>query len=226
MLRAPVLATCAWCAGCDAVLHLETVPPPPDAPTICFSDHFDSDVIDPDRWTVTAPGTTSVAETGGQLVFTLGQTNSYATIRSVALDFEGSAIEIQLVQAPIEDGHEETGLELAADQDNLYSFYSADGNLFFRLRMTGQQDIQTQIQYSASIHRFLRIRHDTAMAPTVHFETSADHMTWKAHASVPANVSLASATAGIYAGTYLEPGPASTAIYDDFAMTGACPPPP
>jgi len=227
VLRLALLATCACCAACDAVLHLEKVPPPPDAPTICFSDHFDSDVIDPDRWTFTeVAGGTSVVQTGGQLVFTLAQTVSYANLVSMPVDFEGSAIEIELVQAPVEDGHEEIGLELASDQNNAYTLYSANGSLFFRERMAGQPDIETSIQYSPSLHRYLRIRHETAGTPTVHFETSADRVTWKEHASVAANVPVTSAAARVYAGTYAEPGPPSTAICDDFAMTGRCPPPP
>ena len=217
MLLACVIALAA---GCDRLFDLRPVP---DGRAICFADDFTTDVIDSDHWTsIDDMAGSTVAQTGARLVFTLAANVSYAEIYSPALDLTDTAIELELIQAPpVEDGYHEFGMEIANDSDNAYTLFSAGGDLFFRQRVMRSND-DTMIQLNVT-HRYLRIRHESASA-TVHFETSSDNSAWIDHRSVAATVVVSLARAKIYAGTYQVPAQPSTAVFDDFQLTGRCPP--
>ena len=122
------------------------------------------------------------------------------------------------MQPPDEGGFDEVGIDMELDKSNHYVIFTANGNVFFRQRAQNVDD-ESMVQFDPLRHRQLRIRSDGAM---VHFETS-DGSTWVEHKTVATVVPLTSIKATLYGGAYLPAGPVTTAVFDNFVISGRCP---
>jgi hypothetical protein len=187
-------------------------------------DTFDDGVIDEHLWEnrYADPGATLV-EANGQLTFTLASTatSTYAGIKTLRYyDMRGSRMIVEVVQVPAPGTNAGIQLEYAVDRYVSLSLIGGDLRGAYR---TSTFTIVDSLPYVPSQHRFWAISED---AGTIHYETSADGVSFTTFATVPVpfDVSLVRQTA--FAGTdMLVAAPGTFVIESIGAATplAACP---
>jgi hypothetical protein len=158
-------------------------PPPPPPPGVLLSDDFNSTTLDTTKWTKgvftgTADSTIAVTVDGASLVIgplKSGVTGShYYGVRSKnAFSFTGVSAEVELVEPASPTTPDAYAMFAVGKTSSLYyRWYVAGTSLVAEKRTTTKTTLAT-LTYSATSHRFLRIRHDAGTG-RVMFDTAPD----------------------------------------------------
>jgi phosphatidylserine/phosphatidylglycerophosphate/cardiolipin synthase-like enzyme len=157
-------------------------PPPPPPPGVLLSDDFNSTTLDTAKWTKalftgTQDTTIPVTVDGASLVvgpLKSGVTGShYNGIRSKSsFSFTGVSAEVELVEPAASSAPDAYAMFAVGKSNFYYRWYVAGTSLVAEKRASSKTTLAT-LTYSASSHRFLRIRHNAATGQVV-FETAPD----------------------------------------------------
>jgi len=221
-------------AACDRFLQFGTVSPqPPDAADdgappdllppadLCFLDNFNGSAIDISAWTPYMDPGSSVAESNRQLVVTLAQNQvSYAGVSLLPRALAGLATGVEIVTVPTSTTGATMELKWRTSGGDDYILYREGANLGVVRHISGVRTSLTTIFFSATMHRFWRIRHDAA-ANMLWFEAGPDGVTFPTTvASEQPQISLSNTVASLSCGTYTAQSSPGTCAYDNFEMTG------
>lgn len=194
-----------------------------------FGDNFDDNSRDVMKWKI---GTTlgrlnsnagqdlliPVTESGGRLTVTTRANqnddhyNGY--VSNVPWNLDNLGVSVEVVQAAANGA--DTIFALCKDPLNFLTMIVEDGALYFDHTAQGARDI-TSIPYSATQHRFWRIRHAGAdTSAQVTFETSADGVNWVIQRGDRPRFLVAAVFPEISAGTGVPLANPGSAIFDNF----------
>jgi hypothetical protein len=208
--------------ACDRVFEVLEVDDPgsSDAGSAgsCLSDDFSAADVDDTKWVLLdAPPVATAAQAAGELVLTLGQADgaNYAILVSASRDFTHDAASIEVIAPPDPPASAEAGLSLQSDQTHRYMAFVAGPDLVLRTSTPAGND-DDALRYSATNHKFLRIRHtDNAML----WETSPDRDNWTTRRTMTPAVDVTALELRIFAGTYqFEQTPPGAARFDNVAI--------
>ncbi|HEV2736597.1 MAG TPA: hypothetical protein VGV85_17245, partial [Longimicrobiaceae bacterium] len=181
-------------------------------------DDFDDSVHDPARWSVLTYGSlTTIAETNGR-VEVAGADNATGThyaffISAASFDLTGGAAYVE-VAAVLPGPHTDTQFGFDTATGDSLRFYAYNGSLWAQIRVNGGQSDVHLAAYSATAHRWWRLRHDPATS-LVHWEVSPDGRSWTGLYGVAAPGALSSVKVFMGAGTW-DAQPAGSAVFDNF----------
>lgn len=199
-----------------------TQPPP----TGSLVDDFNDGVRDTAKWQLGILSRSSsvydpqipVSEQGGRLSITPRSSltvSSYNGYVSVAgWDLTGANASVEVVQ--ITANTAVTIISAGINADNWYSFRAKGSTLYLESRINGTTT-STTLSYSATLHRFWRLRHDVSTDSIV-FETSADGASWTARRSVARQISITALKIELVAGTTSAIASPGTALFDNFVL--------
>lgn len=146
-----------------------------------FADAFADGQRD-SRWDLSA-NHAAVIETPGLLTITpcpvTGAYGAYRTNRSDGWDLTGRAVMVRVVTTPAAPGAE-LALRVASLHDEerqRYDFIVRSATLLVMRQVVGGSVSDTILDYDATAHRFLRLRHDRT-TDTINWETSPDGEVW------------------------------------------------
>src|SRR5882724_2351777 len=199
-----------------------------NAATTILSDNFDDGTRDTSKWNLGLFSRSSsnldpqinVAEQNGALAITprAGMSGShYDGYVSVSTwNMTGALAAVQVVQKA--GGNTATIFSVGTDSSNWYSFRAKGSSLYLECRKAGTTS-SVSISYSATQHRFWRIRHDSATDSIV-FETSADGATWVARRTVARQIAITAVKVELVAGTGEAVSAPGNALFDNFHLDG------
>lgn len=196
-----------------------------------FSDDFNDCSRDSSKWNagsvvgqylVGAAGydtTIPVSETSGRLQIsprTGVDGDHYAGYVSAATyDFSGMAAAVEVPQAAT--GAADTILAVVRDSQNFAFIVVEEGMLYFDRCTAGSRSI-SGIPYSATNHRWWRLRHDVA-TNRIHFETSANGTSWTSQRNDAVSFPISALRMEISAGTGTVVPATLSAQFDNFSLT-------
>jgi hypothetical protein len=212
-----------------------TVSPP--TATVTFSDNFDDNVMDPNKWQLGAIAPTliggpnawdtkvTVAEQNQQMQVspvtrTGSHYNGYVSVPSIDLTNASAAVQV----VDVANGNADTYLAVDIDSQNNYKIQQEGGLLYFAEVSAGVVN-QVSIPYDPIAHQFWRIRHIQSTDSVV-FETSRDGITWTLRNSLPRDLAVNAMKMEIGAGTNQSVTGAGTASFDNFEVDARPSPPP
>lgn len=164
--------------------------------------------LDPVWVTTSDPGT--LLGVTGNLTMELAaqsEADAYAGI-AARVDFTGREVSIEIVQVPASISGAEGTFLISDGGTNLHVIFYDEGKLWFRTRANNVVVNDKNIAFSASTHRYWRIRHVMGSNQVV-FETSSDRSNWAPQHVANAVFDMSKAYIGVYGGTYvsiLNPG--------------------
>jgi hypothetical protein len=213
-------------AGCDRVFQLLEVGEPDLADAAsdgsdpsCVSDDFNGSAVDETKWMKSdAAPVATVEQADGNLVLKLGQAtgNNYALLASASRDFTNDAVSVELVGVPASASAAEAGFSIEQDITHRYQMFVAGPNLIMRVSTPTDGNLNMSIPYSATNHRFMRIRHANDM---MLWETSPDGSTWTTRRLTAVLTPLTDLHLEIFAGTFqLEAVPPGEARFNAAAI--------
>jgi PKD repeat protein len=138
--------------------------------------------------------------------------NGYLSAATWNLTNANASVEVVQVAA----GSADTQMALGIDAFNYCVIEQESGRLYFA-QVVGGNGTPTSIVYSATQHRFWRIRHDLATDSLV-FETSPDRTNWTAQRTVARQWPITALKVALTAGTFQPVAGPGTAIFDDFRI--------
>ncbi len=193
---------------------------PNPAPRAFFADDFNDNSRDASKWFITGPGSgVSVLEQNQRLEITPpATTTGYSGYCSnAAYNLTDAAASVEVVQATAQVYGIETYFYVSDPNTGNYLLFDAGGpNLLFQDYTNGVAS-RVAIPYSASQHRYWRIRHD-AQTDTVTWETSADAVTWTVQRRIARPFPVTGLNVLLVAGKYTATTPASTAVFDNLRL--------
>ncbi|MCU1455869.1 MAG: hypothetical protein JWN46_4015 [Acidimicrobiales bacterium] len=183
-------------------------PPPPPPPAAGASDNFDTNTLDPARWTVVPSSSTiGVANQELQITHAPGSWTSGAVQSAAVYDQTGKSVQLQLKRAA-NDGlggstFGETSAFLWIDATHYVSFFVASGTLTARVNQgSGEVNLNPSWPaYSASAMQWLRFRE---AGGTLYWEYASGATApgaWTVLASAPNPFSMQSVVLRIAAGS-------------------------
>lgn len=198
---------------------------PTPATAAGFFDDFDDNARDAAKWSVGLFSKDSsqldpavqVLEQNAQLqIKPLPNTtglhyNGYVSVRG--WDMTGAQASVEVVQVTNGPG---MSFVVGLDYNDYYRISFYGGTLYFQDQVGSSSGAAT-IAYSATQHRFWRIRHDPATDQVV-FETSPDRSAWTVQRVVARQLPLTAMRVELSAGTYESWASAGTAIFDNFQL--------
>lgn len=213
----------------SAFLFLTPLPPPP----LIFSDDFNDNSLDTAKWNpndlfsglsdlnVPITETSQHVEIGPLLQNTSG--SHYRGLRSVnTFNFTGGSASVELVQAASSSTAGDAMFTVGYSVEGYYRMYVSAGVLHGQKKLNGVKTDLFSVSYDSAVHRFLRIRHDSATGNVV-LETALGSGgtpgTWVQRYTEPWDVSipLTPTTLELKAGTWQsEANAAGTVIFDNF----------
>jgi hypothetical protein len=196
---------------------------PANAATI-LSDSFDDGTRDTSKWNFGVLSRNSsfvdqqvqVGEQSGGLTITPRASmtgyhyNGYVSVPTWNLT--GALAAVQLVQKA--SGSTNTIFSVGIDSANWYGFRVTGTTLYLESRTAGTTTT-VSITYSATQHRFWRVRHNSGNDSIV-FETSADGATWVARRTVARQIAITKVKAEMVAGSSLAVSAPGKALFDNF----------
>ncbi|MDQ1707033.1 MAG: hypothetical protein QOJ88_244, partial [Pyrinomonadaceae bacterium] len=184
-----------------------------------FSDDFNDNSLDANKWIVSYPqGTPPVTEQSQQLQIALApNTAGYNGVDSVlAYDLTGRMVQVEVPQVVSQAGYAENFLVIDLDANNSL-LIDVGTNLMFRSRVNGVND-QTVLAYDGTAHRHWRIRHDLS-SNTLNFETSAEAVVWTTRKTVSVGFALTNLRFHLGAGAWgTGNGSPGVAKFDNFKL--------
>ena len=195
-----------------------------------LSDDFNDAIRDATKWTpgsligqyLGAAGydpTLPVAETAaGRLQITprtgIAGDHYAGYLTAAAFNFTGLAAAVEVPQASTNSA--DTILAVAKDSQNFAFIVVEDGVLYFDRCTAGNRTV-SGIPYSATTHRWWRIRHD-ATTNRLHFETSANRTTWTSHRNDAITFPITALRIELSAGTFDTIATTVPAQFDNFTL--------
>lgn len=196
---------------------------------VYFGDLWDDGTIGAD-WASYATGTGwSTTETGGVLTCTGGSVTGQAGCSTylTTYDLTGDEISARLVSVGNGVAQAIAYLAFRDDSSNAVEIRVGNGSLIAYKKVAGVETNIASTTYSASVHRFLRVRHD---GTSMFWDYSTDGTSWTqlATAAAPITITSGSIDLGVIA---TSPSAAVGAVtWDNFnyqaASSGSGPPPP
>ncbi|MDI1447951.1 hypothetical protein QHF85_28065, partial [Polyangium sp. 6x1] len=153
--------------------------------TIALQDDFDDGMTNSAKWSNYAEGAgTSIAESGGNLVATIGAgAVGYAVHYSTeAYDISNCAVFVQVLEVPNPTLQAFASLQIGTELDNAIEIVSYQGTLYFHKILAGSFTDVGFLDYDPQEHAFWRIRQQDG---TTFWETSPDAQQWTVQASAP-----------------------------------------
>jgi hypothetical protein len=198
------------------------------ATTAVFSDKFNDPAFNASKWKLGIFSRPSgyldpqvqVVEQNGSLSVTPiasltgGHYNGYVSASTWNLTGGLAAVEVPQKTS----GNAATIFSVGIDRDNWLSFRTKGSTLYMQSRVAGITSSVTNT-YSAKRHRFWRLRHG-AVTDLIHFETSADGVTWVAHRTVTRQIALDAVRVELIAGTSEAVAVPGTALFNKFYLVG------
>lgn len=189
-----------------------------------FSDYFNDEAPDSAKWRLGAltAGTNftddevAVSERDGTLEVkprsgvTGRSYNGYVT--ASARDMTGAHARVEVLRTTA--GTANTIFAVGVDSDNWYGFVVESGKLFMQAKIGGRKN-STDTPYSATQHRFWRLRHE-ATENQILWETSPDAQDWTVRRRLTPQIPVTEVFVYIGAGTYLNETNPGTAVFDNF----------
>jgi chitodextrinase len=195
------------------------------------NDDFDDNTRDTARWTFGTiqgaiysgsyawDGAIPVLEQSGRLSISpranVSGDHYNGYVSAFAWDLTNANVSVEVVQVA-GGGTTDTQMALCVDAQNFYMMLVEGGQLYFE-QVVGRVRSSTSVAYSATAHRFWRIRHDAA-GDTMVFETSADRVTWTTQRSVARQLAITALKVELSAGTWQAVSTPGTAIFDSFRL--------
>lgn len=200
------------------------------AQSSAFIETFDASVDESPRWneTVLSAGPTNAPLTDRVIVVAKGngrlQISPRVNVAGLhyngfstrdAYNFVGRQAIFEVVVPPGPTGTEMLG-SVVANGNNAYRFNVQAGVLRADIVLAGSASYFPLAPFNASSHRFLRIRHD-APSDWIHWEVSANGVTWSSLKSTPRTVDLAAVQFELVAGTWApvaQPGAPTFGVFE------------
>lgn len=164
--------------------------------------------------------TTTVAETGGSLVFNTSTSAGYGGLDSIATyDLTSSFALMQLLSAGNQSlaSMEVVPVQVTKDTNNALFWYVNGGSLIAYKKVASSVTIVSSTTYSAAVHQWFRIREASG---TTYYEYSTDGVGWTVFTSLANPFALTALTVDPSVGTYATEASGTTVIMDNFN----CPP--
>ena len=198
-------------------------PPPCGAGTLgSLSDTFTGNTLDTVQWGPYAGNGGSVAQTSNQIsVFVPGPTGSNAGIYAQdawSISLLGCSASLKVLDSP-KIGGITTFFLLSAKNDNAYAIAFTQSGIYLNLEVNvpGGGKPSGQITYVKGVHVYWRFRATSGSGGKVHWDTSADGITWQEHFSLPtADVGFSLDKARVNFGLTGSGGPGTTVHFDNF----------
>lgn len=136
-------------------------------------------------------------------------------VSAAAYDFTGMAAAVEVPQAAT--GAADTILAVVKDSQNFAFIVVEEGMLYFDRCTAGARSI-SGIPYSATDHRWWRLRHDAA-TNRIHFETSLNGISWTSQRNDGVSFPISALRMEISAGTGTVVPSTVPAQFDNFSLT-------
>jgi hypothetical protein len=193
-----------------------------------LSDNFNDNSRDTAKWNVGTLGRTqnasvTVNETSQQLQITTltglsgEHYNGYVSVDT--FDLTGSSASVEVVQAT-GGASANTEFSVGIDASNWVRINKQDTAIYFERQNAGAYSSVFSTTYSATTHRWWRIRHETSN-DTWRWDTSLNGVDWTQQTTEARGHTITAVRATIMAGTWASMATAQTAMYDNFNTTGA-----
>ena len=198
--------------------------------TALLSDDFNDGTRDASKWNagsivgqylVGAAGydtSIPVVETAGRLEISprtgVAGDHYAGYISAATFDFTGLAATVEVPQAAT--GAADTILAVVKDSQNFAFIVVEDGMLYFDRCTAGARAV-SGIPYSATNHRWWRIRHDSA-TNRLHFEVSGNGTSWTSQRNDAVSFAVSSLRMEISAGTGTTVASTLSAQFDNFSL--------
>lgn len=130
-------------------------------------------------------------------------------------DFTSLGASVEVIQTASGD-ITDTDLCVGIDRHNFYLIEVEYGTLSFTQVLDGART-QVGVSYNPSVHRFWRIRHDSA-TDMILFQTSSNGQSWATRRSVVRRLPLTAMKFELSAGTWKPVGAPGKAIFDNFQI--------
>ena len=196
----------------------------PRAPVLNLTDDFNDNSRDNRKWLVAllsaavSDANVPVNEQNQRLEMSpLANTSgAHANGYSIAtpVDLTNKQASVEVVQATNTSSWANTVFSLVAD-NGFYRFFTEHGLLYLEQSVNGTTTGATPLTYSATTHRFWRIRHDP-FSDTIYWETSSDGSTWTVRHSAARQLNITALGADLYVRTWQSESSPGTAIFDNF----------
>lgn len=185
-----------------------------------FSDSFNDNSLDTAKWNNWGTYDTGIAETLNRLQLTTKQTDgAYLGIKSDnTYNLTGAYAQVEVVNAGNQslESYEAYPLVLStSDEANQIYFAIIAGTLYAYKTVSGTPTSLATATYSATNHRFLRIREN---AGTTYWETSADGEVWSILYSVANPITITALNVMINCGTWQTEASTTTLKIDNLKV--------
>jgi len=187
---------------------------------LAVTDNFDDGAKAPTWQSFVDDPALTLAETGGELVVTLGDSlpsPEYAGyIQSRTTDLRGTRVFVEVTRVPTGVG--EAAFAMIGGPAENIDISTRSGYLFADQRVAGVSGALMSMPYDPIAHRWWQIRED---AGTVYFETSPDGVTFTPFATTPTPPYAQYPVIELYAGTYSPQAAPGEAHFDNLNGGGA-----
>jgi tartrate-resistant acid phosphatase type 5 len=194
------------------------------ATTPLFSDSFNDSTRDTSKWKLgrfSRPSTyfdpqVAVSELNGRLTITplasVAGThyNGYVSVSTWNLTGRLAAVEVPQKSAGVSN----TVFSVGVDADNWYAFKTEGTQLRLERRVAGVTS-SVAITYSATTHRYWRIRHIPS-SDSIVFETSSNGSSWTIRRTVARQIPITAVLVEMVAGTSESVSSPGQALFDNF----------
>lgn len=216
-------------AGPDIGAHERCEDTAPSNPAVSMlQDAFDDGTLNGTLWKVSNQVGGTVTETSALELAPFANTDATALlVESKALySLVGSSAYVRTDEVVSSSGNVAQQFSLKQDSNNKVYWAIEGGVLSAKRKMDGNGDTLAQLPYSATDHRWLRLREDGG---TIFWDTSADGSSWTNRTSwvVPTGFKPGALTVTFYVETFGGGSPApGSARYSHLNTTGGTAPPP
>jgi hypothetical protein len=194
--------------------------------TPVFSDGFNDGIRDTSKWKLgrfSRPSSyfdlkVPVREQNGRLsispLASLTGTHYNGYVSVSTWNLTGTLAAVEVVQKSA--GNSNTVFSIGTNENNWFSFKTEGTQLRLERRLAGSTS-STFITYSATQHRFWRLRHIPATDSIV-FETSANGSTWVVRRTVARQIPITAVLVELVAGTSEAVSSPGTALFENFHL--------
>lgn len=181
-----------------------------------LTDDFNDNSIDPAKWTTGISAGASLAETGGQLVFTPSTTSSgYSYVDSVnTYDFTDSSLTVEFAGTISTAVGAEQFMMVMVDFNNYVMLFIGNTGVGMRM-IVGAADDSTYDTRNDAAMRWMRLRESQG---TVYWECSPDRANWTVLRSAPTPFSMQSVSTRFSVGSWQTVANPGVAKFDNINL--------
>ncbi len=171
--------------------------------TSTFTDAFEGAAIDA-QWNTFENAPATLAQTGGELVVSLGSSVGGSFFTGVSskdpFDLIGCHLLVEATAVPDPSTDALGALQIIIDGDDYLELLVGNGLLAFKVWTAGALSFYADLPYDALAHRWWRMREENGF---ILYETSSDGAAWTLRSSVANTHDVTSVYIGLVAGMYL-----------------------